>query len=233
MKTMVLGLSGGMDSATLFGWLLHQGYKVHCCIFYYGSTHGKYEIVAAEQIIEYFQQHYPGKVIKHSIDISKAMSEFSSSLLLASKKEIPEGHYNDDNMKKTVVPGRNLIFASILAGLAETVGAKEVALGVHSGDHHIYPDCRIEFIKALDTAIYLSTDRKVEVRAPFANYDKADILRIGYSLEIPVPYHITRTCYKNQPISCGKCGSCNERLEAFQKIGCCDPIEYENRGTTD
>jgi 7-cyano-7-deazaguanine synthase len=78
----------------------------------------------------------------------------------------------------------------------------------------------------LDTTVYLSSDRKVEIIAPFLNLDKADILNVGYSLQIPVPYHLTRTCYKNQPVSCGRCGSCTERLEAFAKIGKKDPIPY-------
>jgi 7-cyano-7-deazaguanine synthase len=116
-----------------------------------------------------------------------------------------------------------------MAGLAESVGAEKVALGVHSGDHFIYPDCRTEFIKALDTTIFLSSDRKVEITAPLANENKFSILQMGYKLPIPVPYSLTRTCYKDQPISCGKCGSCNERLEAFEAMGIDDPIKYECR----
>lgn len=223
---VVMGLSGGMDSATLLGYLLEKEMEVICCTFDYGSTHGKYEMEAAEKVINFYSMIYGTRVRRLKIDITKIFPSFSSSLLVASGREIPEGHYNADNMKQTVVPGRNLIFASIMAGLAESLGAQKVALGVHSGDHHIYPDCRTEFIKALDTTVYLSSDRKVEVIAPFLNLDKADILNVGYSLQIPVPYHLTRTCYKNQPVSCGRCGSCTERLEAFAKIGKKDPIPY-------
>lgn len=155
------------------------------------------------------------------------MSDFSSNLLLACGQEIPEGPYQEESMKKTIVPGRNLIFAAIMAGLAESVGASAIALAVHSGDHAIYPDCRPEFIKALDSVIYLSSSRKVEVIAPFLNQDKADILRVGIRLQ--VPYNLTRSCYKNQDTSCGKCGTCIERLEAFQKIGIQDPIKYQGK----
>ena len=226
---IVMGLSGGMDSATLSGVLLDEGYEVHCCIFHYGATHGSYEANAAHRVISYFHTFYSGKVHKHHIDITPVMSEFSSNLLKACEGEIPEGHYNHENMKKTVVPGRNLIFTSILAGLAESIGVGKVALGIHSGDYHIYPDCRKEFAKALDTTIYLSTDKNVELIAPFANDDKTSILRKGYKLKVIAPYHLTRTCYKNQELSCGKCGSCRERLEAFEKIGIQDPVKYERR----
>jgi 7-cyano-7-deazaguanine synthase len=222
-----MGLSGGMDSATLLGLLLGQGYSVHCCVFYYGSKHNKWENRAAENIIDFYQNK-DKPVFGYPMDISKVMKGVQSNLLL-SGGEIPEGHYASENMKKTVVPGRNLIMASIMAGLAESVGAEKVALGVHSGDHFIYPDCRTEFIKALDTTIFLSSDRKVEITAPLANENKFSILQMGYKLPIPVPYSLTRTCYKDQPISCGKCGSCNERLEAFEAMGIDDPIKYECR----
>lgn len=222
---VVMGLSGGMDSATLLGLLLEQGDAIHCCVFYYGSKHNKWENRAAENIIDFYQgKNLP--VFEYPMDISKVMEDFQSNLLL-SGDEIPEGHYAGENMRQTVVPGRNLIFAAIMAGLAESIGAAKVALGVHSGDHFIYPDCRTEFVKSLDTTVFLSSDRKVEIIAPLANDDKYSILEKGYSLEIPVPYHLTRTCYKDQPLSCGRCGSCNERLEAFQKLGVEDPIVYE------
>ena len=225
-KTIVMGLSGGMDSATLLGVLLQQDNIVHCCIFTYGAKHNKYEKMAAERLITFYQKNRKFTLIPHFFDISNVMKGFNSALL-RSNEEIPEGHYNDKNMKRTVVPGRNLIFSSIMAGLAESIGADKIALGVHSGDHHIYPDCRKEFIKALDTTVFLSSDRRVEVITPFEDYDKTKILETGYQLLNKVPYYLTRTCYKDQFVSCGKCGSCTERLEAFDNIGIKDPIDYE------
>lgn len=223
----VIGLSGGMDSATLLGYLLEKGSEqIHCCSFYYGSKHGRWELEAARRIVLFYQAHnFP--VLHHQIDISGAFNEFKSNLLL-SGDEIPEGHYEHESMTKTVVPGRNLILASIMAGLAESVGAGVVALGVHSGDHHIYPDCRENFITDLYKVIRSSSDRKVFVMAPFLNLDKTEILKIGFTkVGVPVPYHLTRTCYKNQAVSCGRCGSCSERLLAFANIGMKDHIEYE------
>lgn len=236
MRRIVMGLSGGMDSATLLGLQLAQGYTVYCCSFQYGSTHERYETQAAERIFDYYRSIVnPGRVFLHKIDISGVMRYFTSSLLQSNNQEVPEGHYTDESMRKTIVPGRNLIFASIMAGLAESVGAQLISLGVHAGDHHIYPDCRPEFIEALERTILRSTDEKVRISTPFLYLDKANILQIGYGLDpvyygLPtkVPYHLTRTCYKNQPLSCGKCGSCVERLEAFAKIGRKDPIEYES-----
>ena len=222
---VVMGLSGGMDSSTLLGFLLGKKYEVHCCNFVYGSKHNKYEIQAADQVIGYYKDKgFP--VYGHQFDLSNWMASFKSALML-SGEEIPEGHYNDDNMKKTVVPGRNLIFTSIMAGLAESIGAESVHLGIHAGDHHIYPDCRPDFLYAVDEAVRFSSDLKVRVRAVFLRFTKKDILKIGYSIQPVVPYHLTRTCYKDQPISCGKCGSCQERLEAFSLINKVDPIEYE------
>ena len=224
---VVMGLSGGLDSTTLLGVLLNGGKTVHCCIFDYGSTHGRYEIEAVNKVVEYYQEKYSGRVFKYNIDITSVMTLFSSNLLLKCGRSIPEGDYSVENMKQTVVPSRNLIFASIMAGIVESIGVKQVALGVHAGDHPIYPDCRPEFVQALNETIQLSSGGKVEVLTPFVGITKADILSLGYELPVPVPYHLTRSCYKNQPISCGKCGTCQERLEAFSIIGRKDPIQYE------
>lgn len=229
-EKIIIGLSGGMDSATLLGYLLDKGYEVHCCSFTYGSKHNPHENKAAQDIIAYYDfDGMTGHPVWHyQFDLTPILGNLNSALLASNEEDIPEGHYEDSNMSKTVVPGRNLLFASTMASLAESIGATKVALGVHSGDHFIYPDCRTEFVKSLDTTIYLSTDKQVEVIAPFHDLDKEGILRIGYECSPPVPYHLTRTCYKDQPVSCGKCGSCNERLEAFEKIGKEDPITYEN-----
>lgn len=228
-KMVVLGLSGGMDSATLLAFYLARGYEVHCFSFTYGSKHNQFENEAARDIVAAYQEkNYPVKLIEN--DISNLFTVLNSALLLNSNEEIPEGHYEQENMKKTVVPGRNLIFASIMAAYAESIGAEVVALGVHSGDHAIYPDCRPDFVKNLGQTIMASSDNKVSIQAPFIDFDKAAVLGIGIILETdntPVFYNLTRTCYKNQPLACGKCGSCQERLEAFEMHNMKDPVKYE------
>jgi len=196
-KSICLGLSGGMDSGTLLGLLKSEGYtKIYCLGFNYGSKHNKYEIEAAKKLAAYYEADY--QLIEMPF-----INQLFKSNLLQSGEDIPEGHYNDATMSKTVVPGRNIIFASILAGYAWSKGCNKIALGVHFGDHLVYADCRAEFIKSLDTCLYLGTDRRVSVYAPFLEITKKEILKIGFDLG--VPYVLTRTCYKSQDKSCGKC----------------------------
>ena len=217
MAKVVMALSGGMDSTTLLAFLLSKGHQVECLNFTYGSKHNQYECISAENVAIHYNVPYK------LIDLSKAFEGFKSNLLKTGD-EIPEGHYEQDNMSLTVVPGRNTIFASIMYGYAESIRADYISLGVHAGDHAIYADCRIEYIKALDTLIYLASNKTVQVIAPFLEINKYGILQLGYPLN--VQYEITRTCYKDQILSCGKCGSCTERLEAFQLLGIEDPIQY-------
>lgn len=218
--SFVLSLSGGMDSTTLLAGLLLEKYDVHPFQFIYGSKHNPYE----QQAVDSLERHYGLKV--GIIDLRQAFQNIQSALM-KDGEPIPEGHYEAENMRQTVVPGRNSIFISILTGIAESIGASKVALGVHAGDHHIYPDCRARYISAMDSAMRLATDGKVSIHAPYLGMTKTDILKTG--LYIDVPYHLTRTCYKDQPIACGCCGSCQERLEAFAQNWAEDPLEYESR----
>lgn len=214
---IVMALSGGMDSATVLAHLRNEGHEVLCLIFTYGSKHNQYENRAAIDLAAKYGCEYK------LIDLSSFMSGLKSDLLL-SGGEIPEGHYTDASMSRTVVPGRNIIFLSILSAYAWSFDASAIAIGIHQGDHAIYEDCRKEFYKAMDTAIYLGTGRRVEIMAPFVNTDKTGILQRG--LELKVPYEMTRTCYKDQVLACGRCGSCVERLEAFAAHGMKDPVMY-------
>lgn len=222
MVKVILGLSGGMDSATLCAYYHDKGYDVIPVSFDYGSKHNSYERIAAEKIASFYNL----KIREFELPF---IGQTFKSNLLKTGGEIPEGHYEDSNMSKTVVPGRNLIFISIMTGLAWSEGAEVIAVGVHAGDFSVYDDCRAGFIAAMNAAVIQGSGDRVRLEAPFQYLDKTGILEVGYSLTPTVPYGLTRTCYCAQELSCGCCGSDVERLTAFYNIGRLDPIEYENR----
>lgn len=222
MLKALVSLSGGMDSAVVLARCVAQHGEDHVQAvgFTYGSKHNAYEWPKAQALAKHYGAGY------HLIDLTAVMREFASDLLKTGG-EVPEGHYEAESMRRTVVPFRNGIFTAVLAGLAESLGAGEVWLGVHAGDHHIYPDCRPEFVYSMNHAVCHGTDHKVMLWAPFQGKTKAEILKVG--LALGVPFRLTRTCYCDQPVACGRCGSCQERLEAFAKNGVEDPLEYESR----
>lgn len=153
------------------------------------------------------------------------MHQYFKSSLLDGADAIPEGHYADDNMKSTVVPFRNGIMLSIAIGIAESNNLDQVFIANHGGDHTIYPDCRPEFIKAIDSAANAGTYNNVKVIAPYTQITKSDIARIGKKLGID--YTETWSCYKGGEIHCGKCGTCVERKEALAEAGIEDCTIYE------
>jgi 7-cyano-7-deazaguanine synthase len=215
----IVSLSGGMDSATLLQYVRDKGLNPLCIGFQYGSKHNQYEIDAAHKLAEHYSVDY------QMLDLEVVFKDIKSNLL-KSGEAIPEGHYNEPSMSQTVVPGRNIIFASILAGKAWSLEISKVFLGIHAGDHHIYPDCRPNFFFSMAMALGHGTEEKVKLRAPFLYWTKSEILT--YGLKHKVPYQLTRTCYKQQEVACGLCGSCRERLEAFQLNNANDPIPYES-----
>ena len=219
MQKVLVSMSGGVDSSTLAMFLFNKGYEIQPVSFRYDSNHNHYELTAAAEFIK--AHNLKPQII---IDARNVLSYAKSSLM--GDSEIPEGHYKEESMRSTVVPGRNLIFLSILASIAESEKIPVIAAGVHQGDHFIYPDCRPTFIHSAMKTIYASTDFKVKLIAPFLMMNKAEIVRCG--LELEVDYSYTRTCYKNQRIACGKCGACQERLEAFAINKTKDPIQYED-----
>lgn len=219
----IVSLSGGMDSVTVLAEAVHNlgRENVFGVCFNYGSKHNKWENMAAFDVAN----HY--KVPCRLVDFKSAMEGIQSNLLLDGGA-IPEGHYQEETMRQTVVPGRNLIFISLLMGVAWSRGAKQVWLGIHAGDHFIYPDCRPTFFHAMNAAVNAGSDEKVELVAPFLHGTKTTIIKRG--LELQVPYHLTRTCYKDSAVSCGVCGACQERREAFAANGITDPITYLDNG---
>lgn len=215
----IVVLSGGMDSGVLLADYSQKVDIVLAVFFYYGSKHNDKEMKCAE----FLADKYGVKLQK--IELPFINDCFKSSLLESSDEEIPEGHYEAENMKSTVVPFRNGIMLAIAAGIAESVEADMILLGSHSGDHAIYPDCRPEFNKAFAEAVHFGTYNSVQMKAPYADISKIGIAKIGY--ELGFPFEHTWTCYKGQEVHCGKCGSCVERKEALSCDGNVDPTVYE------
>lgn len=186
--------------------------------FEYGSKHNGKEIPLA-------QMHCERLGIKHITIPLKFMEEYFVSSLLNGGEDIPEGNYNEENMKSTVVPFRNGIMLSVACGLAESNGLKKVMIANHGGDHTIYPDCRPEFIQSMSDAMTAGTDTKVEVFAPYTTINKTNIAEHGKALGID--YSETWSCYKGGDRHCGKCGTCRERIEALHDAGIVDNTVYE------
>lgn len=215
-KDCVIVLSGGLDSVTL----LHE-YKERIALavtFDYGSNHNAREIECAR-----YQCGLLG--IEHLVIPLAFMGDYFESSLLSGADAIPEGHYEDSNMKSTVVPFRNGIMLAVACGLAESRGLKGVLIANHGGDHAIYPDCRAGFVKAMGRAMEEGTYDHVELIAPYTEITKSDIARHGAALG--VDYSHTYSCYKGGALHCGVCGTCVERKEAFRMAGIPDPTRYE------
>ena len=216
MKNAILILSGGVDSVTLL--YDYQDQIALAVSFDYGSNHNAREIPFAKL-------HCERLGIAHMVIPLSFMAEHFKSSLLEDSEAIPEGNYDDDNMKSTVVPFRNGIMLSIAVGLAESRGLKHVMMANHGGDHAIYPDCRPEFVDAFSEAARTGTYEGVTLLSPYTNLTKADIVRRGKALNID--YSETWSCYKGGEKHCGLCGTCRERREAFAEAGVEDNTLYE------
>lgn len=216
MKEGIIVLSGGMDSVTM----LHEfASEIKVAVsFDYGSKHNAKEIPFAAL-------HCQQLGIQHIVIPLDFMTRYFKSSLLMGGEDIPEGNYDDENMKSTVVPFRNGIMLSVAAGLAESHGLKRLFIANHFGDHAIYPDCRAGFIKAMSEAVSEGTYEHIRIEAPYTGISKTDIAKRGAKLGIN--YAETWSCYKGGEKHCGKCGTCMERKEAFRAAGLTDPTIYE------
>ena len=216
MKKSLIILSGGMDSVTL---LYDKKDEIAVAVtFDYGSNHNKRE--------EEFAKYHCEKLgIEHIIIPLTFIHNYFKSSLLEGASAIPDGHYEDETMKSTVVPFRNGIMLSVACGLAESRELEKVLIANHFGDHAIYPDCRKGFIDAMSEAMRNGTYKGITIDAPYTTITKTDIAKIGKSLGID--YSKTYSCYKGGEKHCGKCGTCIERKEALRDAGIEDPTEYE------
>jgi 7-cyano-7-deazaguanine synthase len=261
-KQAVLSLSGGMDSSTLLLHLLANGYEVTTLSFDYGQKHNV-ELERAKDLVKYLnahsryedEQYYPK--IKHQVIKLTGLDKLLNSALVKGGAEVPEGHYAEENMKATVVPNRNKIFSSIIQSVALSIANEKntevkIAMGIHAGDHSIYPDCRQEF-RDLDYDAFVAGNwdaSRVQYTTPYLHTDKFGILEDGLKcceylhLNFDKVYSKTNTSYK--PIqhtvywengkgetqssiewfSDYKSASSVERVEAFIKLGRKDPVQY-------
>jgi len=237
-KQAVLSLSGGMDSSTVLLHLLSEGYDVTAVSFDYGQKH-RVELERAQQLVDYINNF--GNDVKYQVIKLDGLVDLLDSNLVEGGAEVPEGHYEEDNMKDTVVPNRNKMFSSIIQAIALSIANQkdcdvDIAMGIHAGDHAIYPDCRQEFRDA-DYEAFLQGNwdaARIKYYTPYITGDKFDILKDGerccdvLGLDFDEVYKRTNTSYKPTPegLSDYKSASSVERIEAFIKLGRKDPVTY-------
>jgi len=249
MAHCVVSLSGGMDSSTLLLRAIEKYDSVTAISFDYGQKH-RVELERAQQLVDYINENCPtdencfnGCTVNYRQIKLDGLVDLLDSALVQGGEDVPEGHYEQDNMKETVVPNRNKMFASIIQAVALSIANKtgetcDIALGIHAGDHAVYPDCRQEFRDADDAAFRMGNwdADQVGYFTPYLDTDKFGILQDGEKLckilniEFDEVYSRTNTSYKPFPSgnSDYKSASSVERIEAFIALGRKDPVQYED-----
>lgn len=215
MSSAIICLSGGMDSATLLYKLLSDGWTVRALAVDYGQRHSK-ELHAAAKIASLAGVEY------RCLNLDPLRAIMGGSSQTDASVKVPHGHYAEESMKLTVVPNRNMILLALATAWAVSTKSEVVAYAAHAGDHTIYPDCRPEFTAAMEQAMALCDWHQVKLLHPFIKMTKGEIAKLG--LALGVPFEHTWTCYEGGERPCGKCGSCNERREAFDLTGATDPL---------
>ncbi len=215
-------VSGGLDSVTLAYLLQAEGHELHLLSFDYGQRHKK-ELVFAERCAQRLGAMFD------VIDLT-SITRFLKGSALTDAVPVPDGHYAAPSMALTVVPNRNAMMLSVAYAVAVAEHAEVVAVGVHAGDHFIYPDCRPNFITAFDAMQRLAVEGfgepNLKLEAPFVHLEKHQIVKLGTSLG--VPYSDTWSCYRGGEMHCGTCGTCVERKHAFRDAMVADPTRYED-----
>lgn len=220
-KKAVVVLSGGLDSTTCMGIARKEGYDLYPITFAYGQRHDK-EVEQAKKIAAFFQ------VSKHQVVDIRFFRQIGQSALTDPAIAVPE-EGDGEGIPATYVPGRNLIFLSLAAAYAETVGARTIYIGVSAVDYSGYPDCRPPFLKNMEKTINLATragneGKRIELQAPLLHLTKKETVEIG--LRLGVPYELTTSCYRGGIKACGRCDSCRLRIKGFKEAGARDPIPY-------
>lgn len=220
-KAIVI-LSGGLDSTTCMGIAEKEGYELYALTFDYGQRH-QIELSRAKQVAE----HY--RAADHRVVKVDFLKQIGGSALTDPDLDVPTTGVGED-IPVTYVPGRNFMFLSMASSYAEVIGATAVYMGVNALDYSGYPDCRPEFINAVQEALRVGTKAGVEgnpiaVRTPLLHLTKAQIIRSG--MELSVPYELTTSCYLGKEEACGECDSCRLRLKGFAEAGYTDPVPYK------
>lgn len=216
-RKVVVIYSGGMDSFTVLNRAIADGHDVHAVSFHYGQRHHR-ELEVAQRVCQSLK-------LEHKLVDIRSINTLLAGSSLTDDIEVPTGEYANSNMTSTVVPNRNMILLSLAIGYAVSIGAEQVYYGAHSGDHEIYPDCRPEFVAAMNAVSQIANYQPVTIHSPYLRASKADILADG--LRLGLDYSQTWTCYNGRDKACGQCSACCERLAAFASHGLTDPIEYE------
>lgn len=227
MKAIIC-FSGGMDSTALASMYLRAGYGLELISFDYGQRHGAAELYAGARVATRLDTWEIAPVTRRIVSMGWLGALLPGSALTDPDVDVPDGHYAEESMRSTVVPNRNAVMANIAIAAASASGADVIALGVHAGDHAVYPDCRPEFVKALRQCMThaLRGFHTPRLETPFLHKSKAEIAAIGDMAG--APFELSWSCYKGGARHCGKCGTCVERREAFELAGVTDPTEYES-----
>lgn len=218
MNTLIV-FSGGLDSSTLLSYSIKRGDSVSLLSFYYGQRHSR-EMISSEAIAKYYG-------VKR--DVFKIDLRQIGNSSLTSEMDVEDGRTERKEIPNTYVPSRNIIFLAIASAYAELTASNNIMIGVNSVDFSGYPDCRPDFISAMENTLRIGTrfgqNNKITIEAPLQYMNKAKIIEMGVSLK--TPYNLTWSCYKGGEKACGSCDSCLLRLKGFMEAGYDDPIKYE------
>lgn len=230
MKALVL-FSGGLDSSVCLGLAVKKygAEEVLALSVFYGQKHRK-EMEASEQVASFYG------VKRITLDLGEIFKDSACALLEGSDEAIPHEDYAEQLQKtggapvNTYVPFRNGLFLSSAAATALNFGCEVIYYGIHADDAagNAYPDTGLEFHDAISSAIYIGSGKKLRIEAPFLSASKAEVVHIG--TEIGVPFALTWSCYEGGEKACGQCGTCRDRLRAFQENRLTDPVPYESKG---
>ncbi|QNP74397.1 7-cyano-7-deazaguanine synthase QueC [Streptomyces roseirectus] len=212
-------LSGGMDSTTLMAHYTALRHRLVALTVDYGQRHRK-EIESARRVAAHYGAAH------HVLDLTGLGALLSGSALTDGGVDVPDGHYAEQSMRATVVPNRNAVLANAAVSVAVARRAGTVALGMHAGDHFIYPDCRPVFLTALRELVTVANEGfpTPRVEAPFMTWTKGQIA--GHGTRLGAPLELSWSCYKGGEAHCGTCGTCYERREAFREAKVPDPTRY-------